>query len=428
MDITITPRPLSGRISVPSSKSMTHREFICAALAEGESCIDNVSLSDDITATASCMAALGADIEEIPSAFPGRRAYRIRGGVGPRGCPLSLDCGESGSTLRFLIPIGIYSGNTVTFTGRGRLAERPLTPYHDLFKEKGISCEADGGLPLTVSGTLESGVYRLPGDVSSQFFTGLLFVLPLLPGDSLLESATPLESGSYIDMTLECMARHGVSVRKEAPGRYVIPGGQSYRAGDFSVEGDYSQAAFWLAAGLLGGSIAASGLSADSTQGDRVIADILRRMGGRLDREGQDLAARPSALCGTVIDAEDCPDLVPVLAALAAVSRGRTEIIHAARVRLKECDRLHAMAEELRRLGADIAENPDGLVIEGLPSLSGGAADAWNDHRIAMALAAVSSRCSGPLTIRGADCVSKSYPAFWKDFASLGGELRRSDR
>lgn len=423
MNVTIRPKKLSGLLTVPSSKSMTHRELICAALTAGTSVVDNVSLSNDITATISCMEAMGARFEEIPSAYEGRHAYRVTGSVAPQGYPLTVDAGESGSTLRFLIPIAAYSGNTVTFEGHGRLVDRPLTPYYMIFDEKGVDYATDGRLPFTVGSVLPSGLYRMPGDVSSQFFTGLLFVLPLLPGDSVLESSTPLESASYIDMTLECMARHGVIIQQSSEGKYQISGNQAYQPGTFSVEGDYSQAAFWLAAGLLGNGITVKGLSPKSTQGDRVIVDILERMGGTLTRNGNEITAQPSDAHGTVIDAEDCPDLVPVLAALAAVSEGRTEIIHAARVRLKECDRLHAMTVELTKLGAHISENPEGLVIEGKASLSGGTVDAWNDHRIAMALAAVSSKCTAPLAITGAESVRKSYPTFWEDFKALGGTV-----
>lgn len=420
MDIRIIPRALAGTVQAPSSKSMTHRELICAALAAGESVVDNVSPSKDIEATIRCMAALGARIEETASAFPGRRAYRTAGGLAKRDGPVTCACGESGSTLRFLIPIGLYSGNCCVFTGEGRLGERPLAPYFRLFDEKGIGYAAADGLPLTAEGTLTPGRYVLPGDVSSQFFSGLLFVLPLLPGDSELRAATPVESESYIGMTVDAMARHGVRVDRTEAG-WRIPGGQRYRPGRFAVEGDWSQGAFWLAAGLLGEDIAVTGLPAASPQGDRVVADILRRMGGALEAREGALCAAASETRGTVIDAEDCPDLVPVLTALAAVSRGRTEIVHAARVRLKECDRLHAMAAELTKLGARIEEQPDGLVIDGVETLSGGVVDGWNDHRVAMALAAVSSRCAGTLTITGAECVAKSYPAFWRDFRSLGG-------
>ncbi len=427
MDMRITPRPLAGRVQVPSSKSMTHREIICAALSSGESVVDNVSLSKDIEATIRCLAALGASIEEVSSVHAGRRAYCLSGGLRKMAGPVTCPCGESGSTLRFLIPIGLVSGNEVVYSGEGRLGERPLAPYYDVFQEKGICWAAADGLPLRVEGRLPTGRYALAGDVSSQFFSGLLFVLPLLSGDSELVSTTPLESESYTALTESAMARHGVVVEKVGSGRWRIPGGQAYRPGRFTVEGDWSQGAFWLAAGLLGGPVLAAGLPADSAQGDRVIADILTRMGGRLTRTEKGLAAAASDLSGTVVDAEDCPDLVPVLAALAAVTPGRTVITNAARVRLKECDRLHAMASELTKLGAAIEERPDGLVIEGAARLSGGAVESWNDHRVAMALAAVSARCAGPLTIRGAECVAKSYPDFWEDFRRLGGMAEAGD-
>lgn len=427
MEMRITPRALRGTVQAPSSKSMTHRELICAALAPGESIVDNVSPSKDIEATIRCMTALGASIGPVPSAYPGRQAYRVSGGLRKMAGSVVCFCGESGSTLRFLIPIGLLSGNEVTYTGEGRLGERPLSPYFRIFREKGVGWAAADGLPLTAEGTLPPGRYELPGDVSSQFFSGLLFVLPLLPGDSELVSTTEIESESYIRMTTAAMARHGVRVENPARGRWFIPGGQAYRPGRFTVEGDWSQGAFWLAAGLLGGPVTAAGLPEASEQGDRVVRDILVRMGGALADGPDGLTASASETAGTVIDAEDCPDLVPVLTALAAVSRGRTEIVHAARVRLKECDRLHAMAAELGKLGARIEEKPDGLVIDGVERLSGGAADGWNDHRVAMALAAVSARCTGPLTIRGAECVAKSYPAFWADFRSLGGLAEERD-
>ena len=228
-------------------------------------------------------------------------------------------------------------------------------------------------------------------------------------------------------MTLDTLARHGITIHEKNPERYEIPGGQSYRSGTFAVEGDYSQAAFWLVAGLSGKEIKLKGLSRASKQGDKAILSILSKMGGDISEEDGTISARPSKTRGTVIDAEDCPDLVPALAALAAVSEGTTEIIHAARVRLKECDRLHAMAVELAKLGADIEEKPDGLLIRGRDHLTGGAVSSWNDHRIAMALAAVSAKCSAPLTIEGAESVRKSYPTFWEDFKRVGGRLVTSD-
>lgn len=422
MNICITPHPFGGILAVPSSKSLGHRDLICAALAEGESLVEHISASEDIDATCRVLRCFGAEIEEVADILPGRISYRIQGGI-RKGCtPVTADCGESGSTLRFLIPLGLLTGRSVTYIGRGRLVSRPLQPYYAIFRSRHIAYQtADGGgLPLTVTGTLSPGAYTLPGNVSSQFFTGLLLTLPLLAGDSSLYSSTTLKSASYVGLTLDTMARHGVHIEEEKPGVYQIAGGQSYRPGQYEVEGDYSQAAFWLAAGCLGHDVKLTGLRRHSAQGDEVIIDIIRRMGGRID-EQDGLTARPSSLKGTIIDAGDCPDLVPVLTVLATAATGTTHIVNAARVRLKECDRLHAMAEELNKLGGRVTEEPDGLIIEGTGHLHGGRVQAWNDHRIAMSLAVASQIAEGPVQIDGAECVKKSYPRFWQDVSAMGG-------
>lgn len=425
MNVVITPTALRGEVQVPSSKSIGHRDLICAALAEGESVVDNISPSQDIEATCHILTALGAAIDEISSAYAGRTAFRIRGGLRKQAGTVLADACESGSTLRFLIPAGLYSGNRVTFIGQGRLAERPLDPYYKIFEEKGISYEmGETALPLTVEGILPPGTYALPGNVSSQFFSGLLMTLPLLDGDSRLYSTTPLESASYVNITLDCVRQHGIAIEKERDGAYKICGNQKYTAGTFAVEGDYSQAAFWLAAGILGKPVRCTGLRRQSPQGDEAIIDSIRSMGGTL-LENEYIEAQPSALHGQTIDVEDCPDLVPILTVLAAVASGTTHIIHAGRVRLKECDRLHAMAAELNKLGANVREEPEGLLIHGVSSLTGGIVSGWNDHRIAMALGIASQRCTGTLTIEGAECVRKSYPAFWEDFVKLGGICRK---
>lgn len=425
MNVIITPHTLQGTVEAPSSKSIGHRDLICAALAEGESLVDNISLSQDIEATCDILRALGAEITPVMSSHPGRAAYRIRGGLKKQDGSIAVSANESGSTLRFLIPVAIFSGNEVTFSGQGRLAKRPLTPYYELFDEKGVAYETtEGALPLTVSGTLQPGTYSLAGDVSSQFFTGLLMTLPLLDGDSVLRSTTPLESASYVDMTLDCLRQHGIVIEKEQNGSYRIPGNQHYRPGTYVVEGDYSQAAFWLSAGSLGRAICCTGLRSQSSQGDEVIVSLIRDMGGQVEGKTE-LTACPSDLVGRVIDVEDCPDLVPVLTVLASCAKGITRIIHAGRVRLKECDRLHAMATELNKIGGDIEEEDEGLIIHGVGGFTGGTVSGWNDHRIAMALAVASQRCSQPLRIEGAECVRKSYPEFWQDFQALGGMIQK---
>lgn len=420
MDITIEPKPLEGTLRIPSSKSMTHRELIAAALAKGKTEVTGVTWSQDIEATVRILSLFGAKItkEEREDGL----SLTIDGGLRKQEEILKADAGESGSTLRFLIPLGLLSENHVIYTGRGRLSERPLTPYYDIFDEKHISYQTEGGLPLEVEGKLSAGLYELPGNVSSQFFTGLLFALPLAGGDSILKSTTKLESESYVEMTLDTLSRHGVTIHKKASGLYEIPGNQQYRTGQFPVEGDYSQAAFWLVSGLSGGKMTLTGLSDTSLQGDKGILQILESMGGSISKGGP-IIAETSRTHGTIMDAENVPDLVPAIAALASVSEGRTEIIHGERVRLKECDRLHAMAVELSKLGADIREKPDGLIIEGKKSLHGGTVSSWNDHRIAMALAAITPRIEGNLTIEGAESVKKSYPRFWDDFKKAGGKL-----
>ncbi len=426
MDLVITPGALGGTLTAPSSKSMGHRELICAALAEGESTVDNVTVSEDIEATCRILQLFGAQVEEIPSQFSGRTCFRVRGGMKKMNHPLIADCGESGSTLRFAIPVGLMSGNDITYTGRGRLVQRPLQPYYDLFDKHHISYETqEGGLPLTVRGMLKSGIYELQGDVSSQFFTGLLLALPLTAGTSIIRSTTKLESESYIGMTVDCLQRHGIEVGRAERAVYAIAGGQKYKAGHYVTEGDYSQAAFWLTAGTLGHTVQCQGLSDSSSQGDKAILSIIRRMGGCIETGENGAAAHPADTSGIVVDAADCPDLVPIVTVLAACSQGTTQIINAARLRLKECDRLHAIASELNKLGANVQEKVDGLQIRGVGQLHGGRVHSWNDHRIAMALAVASQKCDGPVTIEGAECVRKSYPAFWHDFAGMGGRFHQ---
>ena len=388
MNITIQPTLLRGSITPPPSKSQTHRVVIAAALAGQGGELLPTGLSQDIDATMRCMAALNKEGTELPC----------------------LDCGESGSTLRFLIPVALAAAGGGVFTGRGRLMERPQKPYFDLFEEKGIFYERKDGV-LTVKGKLRPGVYRLPGNVSSQFITGLLYALPLLEGDSEIRLTTALESQGYVDMTLEVLEQFGIRVECRED-RFFVPGGQKYRNRAVCIECDWSQAAFWYAARALGSGVEVEGMNPASAQGDRVILRQFDRLICSGDVE---------------LDVSQCPDLVPALAVMAAVRQGTTRITNAARLRIKESDRLAAVTDVLNKLGADVTEQADGLSIVGRTELAGGVSvDSHNDHRIAMMAAVAATRCRQAVTVQGGECVAKSYPTFWTDYEMLGGRIVRS--
>lgn len=388
MNVTILPGTLKGAVTPPSSKSQTHRAVLALMLAQGEGKLSNLAVSEDIQATQDCVAALKS----------GQPAQAD-------GLPL-LDCGESGSTLRFLIPVALAVRGGSHFTGRGRLMERPQGPYIRLFEEKGILWNQEGTC-LTVAGQLEPGVYALPGNVSSQFITGLLYALPLLPGDSRIVLTTPLESRGYVDMTLDMLRRFDIKVEEQEDG-FLVPGNQTYQARDLTLEADWSGAAFWYAANFLGAQVDIQGLNPDSVQGDRQIGTLYWKL------------ARPGDVD---IDLSQCPDLAPPLAAMAAVRKGTTRFVHAGRLRMKESDRLETIARTLNALGAKAQVGEDTLTLEEVDHLEGGTVDGCNDHRIAMMAAVAAVACKEPVTILGAECVKKSYPRFWEDYTALGGEI-----
>ena len=388
MNVTILPGTLKGAVTPPSSKSQTHRAVLALMLAQGEGKLSNLAVSEDIQATQDCVAALKS----------GQPAQAD-------GLPL-LDCGESGSTLRFLIPVALAVRGGGHFIGRGRLMERPQGPYIRLFEEKGILWKQEEAC-LTVAGQLEPGVYALPGNVSSQFITGLLYALPLLPGDSRIVLTTPLESRGYVDMTLDMLRRFDIKVEEQEDG-FLVPGNQTYQARDLTLEADWSGAAFWYAANFLGAQVDIQGLNPDSVQGDRQIGTLYWKL------------ARPGDVD---IDLSQCPDLAPPLAAMAAVRKGTTRFVHAGRLRMKESDRLETIARTLNALGAKAQVGEDTLTLEGVDHLEGGTVDGCNDHRIAMMAAVAAVACKEPVTILGAECVKKSYPRFWEDYTALGGEI-----
>lgn len=417
--IRINPSKLKGSIAVPSSKSLCHRAVICASLSEGVSNIENLFFSQDVKATCQAMSNLGVEV-----VYKGESKIKIRGTSKLEAKGNSIDCFESGSTLRFLIPIAATLGEEVTFNGKGKLVARPLGDYYRIFEEQQIQYEnINGKLPLTINGRLKAGEYRIKGDVSSQFISGLLFALPLLEGDSRITVTTELQSKAYVDLTIDVLKAFSIEVKNVDYRKFTIKGNQKYIASDYKVEGDFSQAAFWLVANVLGSEVVCNGMNMNSLQGDKVIIETIKSMGGEIVVEGEKVKALPSQTKGTVIDASECPDLVPVLTVLGALSEGTTEIVNAERLRFKESDRLAAITSELNKIGADIEEKEDGLIIRGKETLIGGKVNSWNDHRIAMALAVASTRCKEPLIIEDADSVKKSYPNFWEHFKELGGSV-----
>ena len=367
MDIQITPRHLSGTVTPPPSKSMAHRLLIAAALGSGISTVRGVAMSQDVEATLRCLTALGGHWRETT---PG--TLEITGIGGRRSTPGTalprLDCGESGSTLRFFLPIALAVAGGGVFTGQGRLMARPQGPYLDLFREKGIFCEQTGGT-LTVRGTLEPGEYHLPGNVSSQFFTGLLFALPLLDGPSTIVPTTAVESWDYILMTLDALTGAGVTAAEpHTPGEAFRVCPSAYQPFDRTVEADWSQAAFWYAAIALGSQLELTGLNAFSVQGDMAVVPHFLRLTQPGDRE---------------IDVSGIPDLLPPLAVMAAVRSGTTRFVNAARLRMKESDRLETTAALLTTLGVSAQAGPDFLTVQG-GAITGGTVDGANDHRICL--------------------------------------------
>jgi 3-phosphoshikimate 1-carboxyvinyltransferase len=403
--VIIQPSVLNGKILVPPSKSAAHRAVICSALAGSPVVFpEEEILSNDILVTTCAM-------EEL-------MAYR--------GGTLTIDCGESGSTLRFLIPVAAALGIPATFVGHGRLPERPIGIYLDCLPRHGVTCQTAGGLPLTVNGQLSPGMYKLPGNVSSQFVTGLLLALPLLNGDSDLILTTELESAGYVDMTVAILNEFGIMIEKTKNG-WHIPGNQTYRTHAYRVERDWSQAAFFLAAGALGGTIELEGLDSASCQGDRAAEQLFRAFGANVAWQGSVLTVSPNQLNGIEIDAAQIPDLVPVLAATAAFCKGRTRIYNAQRLKIKESDRLAAMAEGLTRLGGKVKQTDDGLVLDGVESLHSGEVNGYNDHRIVMAFAIAALKADGCVSITDAHSIRKSYPNFFKDYNTLGGKANVVD-
>ena len=411
MKVVITPSKLIGRVKAPSSKSFSHRMIIAAALADGISEISNINPSEDIDATCDAMTALGAKILREGS------TYTVKG-ISLPSQKAVINCRESGSTLRFIIPVAAALGCSAEFHGSGKLPARPITPYKREMSDKGVSfTHTEGVMPFSMEGKLKGGVFSLEGDVSSQFITGLLYALPLCKEDSEIRLTSPLESKPYADMTVSALSEFGIKIDESADENgypvYRIKGGQKYSPASCSVEGDYSQAAFFFTANALGSEITVDNLNKKSVQGDKKILEIMDEIG--YNKVG------PCNYAPFTADAADIPDIVPILTVLGSFTKGECRIINAKRLKIKESDRLKATADALNSIGGRVEAGDDYLKISPVSGFHSGTVNGCNDHRIVMASAIASTMAEGPVTITDCEAVSKSYPDFWNVFRSLGG-------
>ena len=424
--IQLIPTKLKGKITLPPSKSLAHRAIIAAGLSKGISRIDHIAYSQDIKATIQAMEALGTIIEQHEDYLIVNGKYTFTKNNTMPG--IEIDCVESGSTLRFMVPISIVKENKVRFTGRGQLGKRPLNTFYEIFERQNIGyLHRENVLDLNVIGTLKPDLYRIPGNISSQFITGLLFALPLLPGDSIIEMTSPLESRGYIDLTLHILKLYGITIINHEYKQFIIRGRQEYQATDYTVEADFSQAAFYLVADALGNDVTVMNLNLDSLQGDKVILDILKKMNCSIEEVDGGIKVVNHGLTGTTVDASQCPDIIPVVALALATSQGKSEVLQASRLRIKECDRLSATVKELNTLGAKLIEHEESMEITEVDCLKGGNVSSHDDHRMAMMLAIASTICQKDVIIDNKECVKKSYPNFWEDFMMLGGKIDGSN-
>ncbi len=414
----LSPR---GEVTVIPSKSVAHRSLICAALADKPTDIICEASSQDIAATVRCLNSLGAEIKEKSGVYhvlPIKK--KIEKAV--------LDCGESGSTLRFLVPVAAALGGEISFRGEGRLPTRPMWPLVECLESMGAAIEYGGTLPLTTNGNLSGGRFAIAGNVSSQFISGLIFALPLLEKDSVIDISGKIESMPYIEMTLDTVSKFGITAER-CGNKIHIPGGQSYRSpGSFTVEGDWSNAAFWLSLGAFSDEgITCRGLRHDSIQGDKKIVDILRRFGAEVTQGDDFVTVKKDTLSAVRIDAAEIPDLVPVLCIVAAVANGETVVYNAERLRIKESDRIESTVAMLRALGAVAEPTSDGIRIFGRRELSGGKVNSYNDHRIVMSAAVAAAVSTGKVSVKNAEAVRKSYGDFFEKYTTLGASVEISE-
>lgn len=407
MDIKISPSVLRGNLSIPASKSCAHRAVICAALADGVSTLSGITMSKDIEATISSMTALGASFEINGD------IVTVKGISGSIDGTAEIDCNESGSTLRFIMPVAAALGVKSVFIGKGRLPQRPIDIYKRELKNHGITFHTEE-MPYEISGVLTGGKYEIEGNVSSQFITGLLFALPLAKEDSEIIMTSHLESRPYVDITIDILRRYGIEI-SETENSFLIKGNQKYTPYDEHIEGDYSQAAFFFVANALGSDVNILNLKEDSVQGDKAITDII------------DDTLKNGSVTGYKADCSDIPDLVPILSVLGAYGNMPSTIYNAERLRIKESDRLAACADMLNNLGGNVTVTSDGLEILPTNGLNGGTIDSYGDHRIVMAAAIAALNCKDDVIIKGAEAAEKSYPTFFEDYVKLGGKANVID-
>lgn len=416
MTANCTPSQISGKIRAISSKSDAHRILICAALSQNETKINCNVMSKDIAATICCLKAMGTEISvdgDIITVTP--EPFKRQS---------DLDCGESGSTLRFLMPVVSALGIDTTITGHGRLPQRPISPLKEEMEKKGVTFHTDNKFPLHLTGQLQSGEYEIQGNISSQFITGLLLALPILNGDSIIKLIPPVESKSYLDITVSVLRKFGIEI-EEQENLYIIKGNQQYISPkEITVDGDWSNASFFLGAGTLcENGVTVTDLDINSPQGDKKILDVLKNMGADVQINGTEITVKKSELNGVTVDASDIPDAVPVISVVATACNGDTKIINAQRLRIKESDRIKSVVEMLHSVGGKAEETDDGMIIHGGITLNGGKVNGYNDHRIVMSASILSCLCKDNVEITDSNAVEKSYPDFFNDFNKMGGNV-----
>ncbi|MCD7872279.1 MAG: 3-phosphoshikimate 1-carboxyvinyltransferase [Clostridiales bacterium] len=386
---------LKGSVSMPASKSVAHRALICSFLAS-RGTVSPLGDSKDIRATQSALKALKKE-ESI------------------------INCAESGSTLRFIVPLAAALGRNVCFTGTGRLPLRPIDEFLNFLPKHGVKCKTEGGLPMEISGKLESGIFEVNGNVSSQYITGLLLSLPYIKGNSEIHLTTPLQSKPYVDITLKVLKDYGITVEETKNG-YIIPGNQKYNNIDYYVEGDWSQAAFFMSAAAVGGEVTLKNLNYNSAQGDKSVVDVMRKFGAEVILKDNCVLCKKGSLRGIEIDCRNIPDMVPAIAVTAAFAKGKTVISGAERLRHKESDRISAVASNLRLMGVSAEETEGGMIITPGNEVLGAEINGYNDHRIVMAFAVAALFAKGKTVITDANSINKSYPEFFDDYNKLGGK------